>query len=110
MVAWSRIKCLNRVRLFLDDGGYLHIAEFEMNDRFDKRYKEDLRLTGEYGTLSIKDKDTGKELGKSHNFFKEEIIELVEKAGFKIVSFKRTFFTSYHGEKKPGMMIIAQKI
>ncbi|MEK7562738.1 MAG: class I SAM-dependent methyltransferase [Patescibacteria group bacterium] len=106
----DRTKCLYRVKSFMADGGYLHISEFEMSDKFDARYKEDLKLTGEYGTLSIKDKDTGKELSRSHNFFKEEIIELIESAGFKIVSFKRTLFTSYHGEKKPGMMIIAKKI
>ena len=92
----------------MEEGGYLHIAEFEMDDRFDKRYKEDFKLTGEYGTLSIKDKDTGKELCRSHNFYKEEITELIEKAGFEIISFKRTLFTSYHGEKKTGMMIIAK--
>ena len=105
----DRVKCLNKVESIMEMGGYLHIAEFEMSDKFTERYKEDFKLTREYGTLSIKDKDSGKELCRSHNFYKEEIIELIEKAGFKIISFKRTFFTSYHGEKKPGMMIIAQK-
>jgi len=106
----DRIKCLNKVKSIMEDGGFLHIAEFEMSDKFEKRYREDFKLTGEYGTLSIKDKDTGKELCRSHNFYKEEITELIEKAGLKIVNLKRTFFASYHGDKKPGIMIIAQKI
>lgn len=105
----ARIKCLDKLKSVMEENGYLHIAEFEMSDKFKKRYKEDFKLTGEYGTLSIKDKDTGGELCRSHNFYKEEIIELIEKAGFIIVSFERAFFISYHGEKKPGMMIIAQK-
>lgn len=105
----DRIKCLNKVKSAMEMGGYLHVAEFEMSDKFEKRYIEDFKLTKEYGTLSIKDKDTGKELCRSHNFYKEEIKEMIEMAGFKITSFKRTFFTSYHGEKKPGIMIIAQK-
>jgi ubiquinone/menaquinone biosynthesis C-methylase UbiE len=104
----DRVKCLNKVKSVMEKGGYLHIAEFEMSDKYEERYKEDYKLTGEYGTLSIKDKDTGKELCRSHNFFKEEIIELIEKSGFKIISFKRTLFISYHGEKKLGMMIIAK--
>lgn len=104
----DRIKCLNKVKSVMDKEGYLHVAEFEMNKKYEKRYKEDSKLTGEYGTLSIRDKDTGEELCHSHNFYEEELTELIKKAGFKIISFKRSFFTSYHGEKKPGMMIIAK--
>ncbi len=105
----DRIECLNKVKSIMEEGGYLHIAEFEMSDKFEKRYREDFKLTGEYGTLSIKNRDNGKELCRSHNFYKEEITELIKESGFKIISFERAFFISYHGEKKPGMMIIAQK-
>lgn len=106
----NRSKCLNKVKTVMEGGGYLHIAEFEISDKFEKKYNEDFKLTGEYGTLVIRDKDNGKELCRGHNFYKEEIAELLEKAGFKIVSLKKTFFTSYHGNKKPGIMIIAQKL
>lgn len=106
----DRQKCLNKVNSFMEKGGYLHIAEFEMNDKYLERYEKDAELTGEYGTLSIKDKVADKELARSHNFYKEELAGLIKKSGFEITSFKRTFFTSYHGEKKPGMLIIAQKI
>ena len=104
----DRIKCLKKVKSIMKDGGYLHIAEFEMDDKFEKRYDEDFKLTHEYGTLSIKDKDSGKELCRSHNFYKKELTKLIEEAGFEIVRFKRTLFASYHGEKKPGMTIIAK--
>ena len=92
----------------MEKGGYLHVAEFEMSEKYEKRYEEDFKITGEYGTLSIKDKETGQELCRGHNFYKEELTGLVKKAGFEIISFKRTFFTSYHGDKKPGMIIIAK--
>jgi len=105
----DRIKCLKKVKSFMEKGGYLHVAEFEMSDKYEKRYEEDFKLTGEYGTLSIKDNDSGKELCRAHNFFREELIELIEKSGFEIISLKRTLFTSYHKEKKPGMMIISKK-
>ncbi len=104
----DRIKCLKKIKSIMEPGGFLHIAEFEMSDKYADRYREDYKLTGEYGTLSIKDKETGQELCRSHNFYKEEIVELLEKAGFELVSFKRTFFTSYHGEEKPGIMIIVR--
>lgn len=105
----DRIKCLDKVKSIMESHGYMHISEFEMSDDFTKRYEEDFKLTGEYGTLVIRDKETGKELCRGHNFYEEEIKELIKKSGFEIISFKRTFFTSYHGDKKPGIMIIAQK-
>ncbi|MCX6724463.1 MAG: methyltransferase domain-containing protein [Candidatus Staskawiczbacteria bacterium] len=104
----DRAKCLKKVRSIMEKGGHLHIAEFEMSEKFEDRYKEDSKITGEYGTLSVKDKDTGKELCRSHNFYAQEIKDLIKQAGFKIISFKKTLFTSYHGDKKPGLMIIAQ--
>lgn len=104
----DRLRCLNKVKSVMEKGGYAHIAEFEMNDKYKKRYEEDFKLTGEYGTLSIKDRDTGGELCWSHNFYEEELTGLIKKAGFEIIDFKRMLFKSYHGEKKPGMMIIAK--
>ncbi len=110
LVKKDRIKCLNKVKLAMDNGGYLHISEFEISDKFEKKYQENFKITGEYGTVVIRDKNNGKELCRTHNFYKKEIIELIEKAGFKIINFKRSVFISYHGGKKPGMMIIAKKI
>ncbi len=104
----ERGKCLKRVRSFLIKGGYIHISEFEMNNKFKKRYDSDFKITKEYGTLSVK--DNGTEIFRSHNFTKKEIFDLIKNGEFKIIKFKRAKFTSYHGHKRPGMMIIAQKI
>ena len=30
----DRIKCLNKVKSLMEENGYLHIAEFEMSDKF----------------------------------------------------------------------------
>lgn len=104
----KRKRSLERIRSFLIDGGYIHISEFKMSDKFKERYENDFKITKEYGTLSVKDGVV--EVFRSHNFTKQEIFDLIKGSGFKIVKFKRAKFTSYHGDKKPGIMIIAQKI
>jgi len=106
MTEEERIACLKKVRKLLN--GYLHIAEFEMNGDYRERYLEDEKITGEYGTLAIRDKETNEVICHSHNFYEQELKELLEKTGFNIVSIKKTKFTSYHKEKKPGIMIIAK--
>lgn len=74
-----------------------------------KRYENDFKITGEFGTLSVRDA-TGAEMYRSHNFSKIELSDLIKKSGFQIVRFNKTIFTSYHGYKKLGMTIIARKI
>lgn len=104
----ERKRSLEGVRSFLIDGGYIHISEFEMSEKFKKRYENDFKITKEYGTLSVK--DNGVEIFRSHNFTKKEIFDLIKNSGFKIIKFKRAQFVSYHKDKKPGIMIIVQKI
>jgi cyclopropane fatty-acyl-phospholipid synthase-like methyltransferase len=104
----ERQACLKKVNFLLKDKGYVFISEFETSDKFKERYENDFKITKEYGTLSVK--DAGKEVFRSHNFTKEEIYGLLNSSGFKIVKFKRAEFTSYHRDKKPGIMITAQKI
>ncbi len=108
----NRKKCMKEVWRILTPRGLVHIGEFELNTNdpsYLKRYKTDLKCTGEYGTLSVKDED-GKELYQSHNFSVDEITNLITKNGFVIEKFIKDTFTSYHGHKKPGMMIIARKV
>ena len=104
----ERARAFKKVNSFLMNGGYIHVSEFEMSKKFKKRYDNDFKITKEYGTLSVK--DNGVEVFRSHNFTKTEIFDLIKNGGFKIVKFKRAEFTSYHKDKKPGMIIIAQKI
>jgi len=103
----ERLRVVKKIRSFLLDNGYLHISEFEVNKRFKSRYDEDFKTTKEYGTLSVK--ENGKEIFRSHNFTKKEIFDLIKEGGFRVIKFKRDQFISLHGNKKPGMMIIAQK-
>lgn len=104
----ERKLCLKKVNSLLLGRGYIHISEFEMSRKFKKRYDNDFKITKEYGTLSVK--DNGVEIFRSHNFAKEEISDLIKNSGFKIIKFKRAEFISYHKDKKPGIMITAQKI
>lgn len=92
-------------------GGLLHIAEFEQMCDFlsRQRYEDDISVTGEYGTLAVRD-DGGSILFHSHNFLLEELIDLIEDNGFRGVSFKQEDFTSYHGNIKPGMLFIAERV
>jgi len=108
----DRDKCLKETWRILKPNGFIHIGEFEMwpeNLNFKKRYDEDFKITKEYGTISIKN-DFGKELYQSHNFYLQELIDLVTKNGFKVTKTKKKTFISYHGHKKPGLTLIAQKI
>lgn len=92
--------------------GYIHIAEFEFisNDPLmQKRYKKDKVITKELGTLSIRN-NLGQELYRTHNFKKDELVKIVTKNKFNIISLSRCIFLSYHGNKKPGILIIAQKV
>jgi len=73
------------------------------------RYKNDELITKEFGTLSICDQ-TGKELYRTHNFIEDELTKLLKKNKFRIISISKDSFISYHGNKKPGLLIIAQKV
>ncbi len=107
MTEKERVRCLKKVKEALIKGGILHVAEFESNDDNIERYKKDFELTKEWGTLSIKDVLDGEEICPSHQFSEKEIGNLLK--DFKILSFKRKIFISYHGNKIPGIIIIAQK-
>lgn len=103
---------LREIYRILKPGGYIHVAEFELiadDPNAVVRYKNDELITKEPGTLSIRDR-SGKELYRTHNFSEGELIKLIEKNKFKIISLSKDNFTSYHGNKKPGLLIIAQKV
>jgi len=107
----DRMKCLEEVYRMLKPGGCVHIGEFQLNDSdpiFKKRYDEDFLTTKEYGTLSVKD-GNGNEMYQSHNFSIDEITDMLKRSGFASTKVIKDIFTSYHGNKKPGMMIISKK-
>ena len=108
----NRNTALREIHRTLAPFGYIHIAEFEFisNDPLmQKRYKKDKLVTKELGTLSIRN-DLGQELYRTHNFKENELVDLVTKNKFNIISLSKSTFLSYHNNKKPGILIIAQKV
>ncbi len=108
----NRNTALREIHRTLAPFGYIHIAEFEFisNDPLmQKRYRKDKIITKEWGTLSIRN-GYGQELYRTHNFEENELVELIKRNKFNIISLSKSTFLSYHGNKDPGILIIAQKI
>jgi ubiquinone/menaquinone biosynthesis C-methylase UbiE len=106
----ERPRIINEVERVLKQAGYVYIEEFGRtweNPVYRKRYKEDLNVTGELGTVTVRD-DTGKVLHIGHHFTRRELLSLL--SGFQIVSFEKDVFTSYyHRNWVNGNIILAQK-
>jgi ubiquinone/menaquinone biosynthesis C-methylase UbiE len=106
----ERPRIMNEVKRVLKQAGYVFIEEFGRtweNPVYRKRYKEDFKVTGELGTITVKD-DTGRVLHIGHHFTRRELLSLVR--GFHIVSFEKDVFTSYyHRNWVKGNIILAQK-
>jgi ubiquinone/menaquinone biosynthesis C-methylase UbiE len=106
----ERPKIMNEVHRVLKPFGYVFIEEFGRtweNPVYAKRYKYDLRVTGETGTITVKD-ETGKILHFGHHFTRSELCELL--GSFQIISFEKGMFTSYfHRNWVKGYVILAKK-
>jgi len=106
----ERPRIMNEVERVLKQVGYVFIEEFGRtweNPVYRKRYKEDLKVTGELGTITLRD-DTGRVLHFAHHFTRRELLSLLR--GFQIVSFEKEVFTSYyHRNWVKGNIILAQK-
>jgi ubiquinone/menaquinone biosynthesis C-methylase UbiE len=106
----ERSKLMKEVHRVLKPLGYVFVEEFGRtweNPVYSRRYKEDLKVTGELGTITVKD-DTGKVLHLGHHFTRQELYQLFR--DFRIVEFEEDIFTSYyHKNWIKGYMILAQK-
>jgi ubiquinone/menaquinone biosynthesis C-methylase UbiE len=106
----ERPKIMNEVKRVLKRTGYVFIEEFGRtweNPVYRKRYKEDIKVTEELGTVTVKD-DAGRILHFGHHFTRKELLNLLE--DFQIVSFEKDVFTSYyHRNWVKGNVILAQK-
>lgn len=106
----NRIGVMNEIRRVLRPFGYLFIEEFGQtweNPVYLRRYRDDLPVTGELGTFTVKDKH-GRVLHLAHHFTREELLILLR--NFNIISFEEDMFTSYyHKNWVKGYVIIAQK-
>lgn len=102
---------MNEVRRVLKPFGYVFIEEFGQtweNPIYSKRYKDDLAITHELGTFTVKD-DNGRTLHLAHHFTREELIFFLK--GFTVTNFEEDIFTSYYQRNwVKGYVIIAQKV
>jgi hypothetical protein len=90
--------------------GYIFLEEFGRtweNPVYAKRYRDDVTVTGELGTVTVRN-ETGKILHFGHHFTRTEIIHLLR--NFQIIDFEEGTFTSYyHKNWVRGYTILAQK-
>ena len=106
----ERPKIMNEVLRVLKPFGYVFIEEFGRtweNPVYARRYKDDVKVTSEMGTITVKD-ENGKILHFGHHFTHEELYKLLR--NFHIISFEKDIFTSYyHRNWVKGYVILAQK-
>ena len=106
----ERQKILNEVWRVLKRSGYVFIEEFGRtweNPVYAKRYRDDSKVTGEKGTITVKD-ETGKILHFGHHFTRAELCNLLK--SFHLLNFEKDMFTSYyHKNWVKGYIILAQK-
>jgi SAM-dependent methyltransferase len=106
----DRPKIMSEVWRVLKPSGYVFVEEFGRtwkNPVYTKRYRDDLKVTGEMGTITVRD-ESGKILHFGHHFTRRELLALLK--GFNIVSLEEGMFTSYyHRNWVNGYMILAQK-
>lgn len=109
----DRIKILSEAHRVLKDDGILYLADFGQNWKnpyYGDKYKRDYPVTGEMGTFIVTDdsKSNGKKLFIAHHYTREELFKLV-KNEFQVENFHETIFTTFHGNKTKGYIIIARK-
>ena len=106
----ERPRIVSEVDRVLKTHGYVFVEEFGRtweNPVYAKRYRDDVKDTGELGTVTVKD-EAGRILHFSHHFTRKEILNLLK--DFHIIDFEEDMFTSYyHKNWVRGYIILAQK-
>lgn len=107
----DRQKMMSEVWRVLKPSGYAFIEEFGRtwkNPVYAKRYRDDLKVTGEMGTITVRD-ESGKILHFGHHFTRGELLALLKR--FNILSLEEDTFTSYyHRNWVNGYKILVQKM
>ena len=106
----DRPRMMSEVSRVVKPSGYVFIEEFGRtwrNPVYARRYRDDLRVTGEMGTITVRD-ESGKILHFGHHFTRKELVGLLK--GFNIISLEEDTFTSYyHRNWVNGYKILAQR-
>jgi len=106
----ERPRIVSEVDRVLKTHGHVLIEEFGRtweNPVYAQRYRNDVKDTGEWGTVTVKD-ETGRILHFGHHFTPKEILNLLK--DFRIIDFEKDMFTSYyHKNWVRGYIILAQK-
>ncbi len=104
---FQRIKAIDNVCKIVNKNTLIHISEFllfEKNSEMKDRYNKDFLETNEYGSFFILDGNSNK-IGITHNFSRNELVNLLEKK-FRIINEFKQDFISYTGKVKPGIILI----
>jgi len=106
----DRPSLMGEVERVLKPSGYVFVEEFGRtweNPVYRKRYRDDVKVAGELGTVAVRD-EAGRILHFGHHFTRREICGLLKVFG--IVSFEEGVFTSYyHRNWVKGFTVLAQK-
>ena len=106
----DRPSLICEVERILKPSGYVFVEEFGRtwgNPVYRKRYRDDVKVAGELGTVAVRD-DAGRILHFGHHFTRREICGLLKV--FRVISFEVGVFTSYyHRNWVKGYTALAQK-
>ncbi len=110
----DRYKIISEACRVLKSNGILYLADFGLNwesSHYRELYRRDYPLTMELGTFMVKEmvNEQENDLYMAHHYTREELLKLI-KEDFKVENFHETVFTSFHGNKTKGYIIIARKI
>jgi ubiquinone/menaquinone biosynthesis C-methylase UbiE len=109
----DRIKVLSEAYRVLKKNGILYIADFGLNWKnlhYREMYRRDYVTTMELGTFIVKDdlRVSDNDLFTVHHYTRKELIDLV--SDFSVENFYETIFTTFHGNRTKGYIIIARKL
>ena len=108
-----RTKVLDEAKRVLKNDGVLYMGVFGQtreNPKYKERYDAHFPITKEKGTFIVTKNGTPntEEIYRVHHYTRDELSDLLTPR-FKVETFNDTIFTSYHGNKANGFIVVAKK-